>query len=180
MNFKPLNYPVMKIQFLSHASLPLIQNLRLVIIMQKSACSSFLIVSKKLMHEEAHPNPHPQPLASLRSSVEDLFKKNKGFKEKSQLQNGGALFRCMGLSGKQINKLNLCQTDATFIPQSQINEKTVIDAEFHRNKDDSKKNIKSEKEQIEKVAMHESAFVTLKHLSAGALSAIVSRCVFSS
>jgi hypothetical protein len=149
-------------------------------VIQKNSRPSLITVLKKLVYEEAHPCRHPQPLALLNSSVEALSRKNKRFKEKSQLQNGGALFCCIGLSGRQIDKLNLSQTDAGFIPQNQIDEKTIIEAEFLNNGDELKRSISAGKEKIQKGSVHESAFVTLKHLSAGALSAIVSRCSFSS
>ena len=148
--------------------------------MQRSSCSSSSIMSKKSIHEEAHQNLLFQPLASLASSLEAVFVKSRSVKAKEKVLHGRALFCCLGLGGRQINKLNLSQAESVYIPEGQSNEKTMLPAQFHQNEEESKRSIESEKQQVNKVAMHESAFVTVKHLSAGALSAIVSRFVFSS
>eukprot|EP00250_Pteridium_aquilinum_P017495 c23656_g1_i2 orf=1072-2754(+) len=95
-------------------------------------------------------------------------------------QKQGLLFCSVGLAGREIGgveKLNLSQAEASLVSHNHLNEKDngSIDSHLLSNEDASRSLSQIDAEAGIKDVSESSAFVTVKHLSAGAISAIVSR-----
>ncbi|KAI5054867.1 hypothetical protein GOP47_0030012 [Adiantum capillus-veneris] len=97
-----------------------------------------------------------------------------------QSQKQGVLFCSIGLAGREIGgveKLNVSQAEASLASHKYSCEKEASSTDIHmlRDVDASQRLISSSTEEGRKEVTENPMFMTVKHLSAGAISAIVSR-----
>lgn len=137
---------------------------------------------------ESRKNPLVHGLASLADSMQALLIQ-QGRQNKHQFSKGmpllegqrqGMLFCSVGLAGREIGgveKLNLSQAEASLVSHNHANEKenSLSDSHLLINGDASQRLSQIETEEDKKDVSENRVFVTVKHLSAGAISAIVSR-----
>lgn len=132
--------------------------------------------------------PFAHGVASLAASMQALVtqperQNNQEISMRMPVLEGrrqGVLFCSVGLAGREIGvveKLNLSQAEASLVSHTHANEKenSSTDNHFLRNENASQRLAQVDTEECKNDVSGSPVIVTAKHLSAGAISAIVSR-----